>query len=81
MNKEISKNVEKLCVNCKYFICHWPDYPDEPINHSDYGKCRLFGETSLITGNTEYDYAKVVRSNPSQCGMSGTLFVRDPSKK
>lgn len=81
INKEMSKNVEKLCVNCKYFIRHWPDYPDEPINHSDYGKCKLFGEMSLITGKIEYDYAKIVRNNPSQCGITGNLFVRDDVKK
>lgn len=77
----MSKNVEKLCINCKYFIRHWPDCPDDPINNSDYGKCKLFGEMSLITKNTEYDYAKNVRNNPYQCGTSGNLFVTDYAKK
>jgi hypothetical protein len=80
----MSRNVEKLCINCKYFIGHLPDYPDDPINNSNnsnYGKCKLFGEINLITGKTEYDYAKIARNNPSQCGISGNLFVRDDVKK
>lgn len=80
LNKEISRTVEKLCVNCKYFIGHYPDYPDEPINHNDYGKCKLFGVMSLITGKTEYDFAKFVRKNESQCGETGKLFVRNDEK-
>jgi hypothetical protein len=80
LNKEVSRNVEKICVNCKYFIRHWPDY-DEPINNGDYGRCKLFGEINLVTGKTDYDYAKFVRNNESQCGESGKLFVKDDSKK
>jgi hypothetical protein len=77
----MNKNIDKLCVSCKYFIGHYPDYPDEQINHSNYGKCKLFGEINLITGKIQYDYAKFVRSEESQCGESGKLFVRDDAKK
>ena len=78
--KEINKNVEKLCLNCKHFIGHFSNLP---INHSIHGKCKLFGEIDLITGEIVYDHAKFVRSQEFQCGENGKLFVsrENDSKK
>ena len=75
MNKEIPQNI-KLCIHCKYFIGHWHDSPDKVIDHDKYGKCKLFGKISIITGKTEYDYAKIIRNNNSLCGENGKLFVK-----
>ena len=78
LNKDMSKNSEKLCINCKYFIAHWPD---EPIKNGDYGKCKLVGKMSLITGKIEHEYAKFVRNNESECGENGNLFVKNNDKE
>jgi hypothetical protein len=72
--KDTNKNFKNICINCKYFIKHWPDYPDEPQDNSNYGKCKLFGNLDLITGETTYNYAKSVRNDSTQCGTSGKLF-------
>ena len=72
--KDTNKNFKNICINCKYFIKHWPDYPDEPQDNSNYGKCKLFGNLDLITGETTYDYATLVRADSTQCGKSGKLF-------
>ncbi len=73
-SKNINKNFKNICINCKHFIKHWPDCPDEHIDNSNYGKCRLFGNLDLITGEATYDYAKFVRNDEFKCGISGKLF-------
>jgi len=75
LTKDINKNFDRLCINCKYFIKHWAPY-DEENDHTNYGKCKIFGEMNLITGDTTYDYAKLVRNDESQCGLSGKLFEK-----
>jgi hypothetical protein len=72
--KNINKNFKNICINCKYFLKHWPDYPDGRQDNSNYGKCSLFGNLDLITGEAAYDYAKLVREDSSRCGTSGKLF-------
>ena len=71
---DTNKNFKNVCINCKHFIKHWPDYPDEPQDNSNYGKCGLFGNLDLITGEATYDYARHVREDSSRCGTSGKFF-------
>lgn len=72
----IDKSVKhKLCIQCKHFMKDWSPY-GEDLDHANYGKCKLFGELNLITGDNKYEYAKFVRNNQSQCGISGTLFEK-----
>lgn len=75
LTKDINANIGRLCINCKYFIKDWSPYGEEP-DHFNYGKCKLFGELNLITGDNKYEYAKFVRNNEIQCGLSGKLFEK-----
>lgn len=74
--KDINKNFKNICIDCKYFIKHLPNYPNQESNNSDYGKCKLFGNLDLITGEATYNYAKSIRNDSSKCGTTGTLFER-----
>jgi hypothetical protein len=38
------------------------------------GKCNLFGEINIISGEVEYDYASLVRMSESKCGNKGKYF-------
>lgn len=81
LNKEMNQNVNKLCINCKYFINHFKSDPYDPYDYSNHGKCKLFGNISLINGEIEYDYAKCVRNNKSQCSEKGIYFVSHNNKQ
>jgi len=77
MKHNLIKNLNttiKTCIKCKYFINHLPDYPDEPQDNSNYGRCYLFCNIDVITGDKTYDYAKNARNDKSKCGLSGKLF-------
>jgi hypothetical protein len=64
-----------LCVNCIHFIQHQNNYPYDPVpDNSDYGKCKMFGEVDLITGDVQYDYAKDCRNNIRKCGINGSKY-------
>jgi hypothetical protein len=34
----------------------------------------MFGETNLITGEIEYDYASMCRHDNTKCGIDGKYF-------
>ena len=38
------------------------------------GRCRLYDKINLVTGEIEHEYASVVRSIDSMCGINGTHF-------
>ena len=65
-----------VCSNCLHFIEHKNNYPYDPIpNDERYGRCKLFGEVDLVTGEIEHDSAKNCRLTESQCGKSGSKFT------
>jgi hypothetical protein len=62
-----------LCINCKYFLEHKTNYPFDDIqDDSLYGKCSIFGEIDLVTGEKKYLYASTCRSCENLCGKNGT---------
>jgi len=70
-----------ICCNCVHFLEHKTYYPyDPPPDSKEYGKCKLFGQIDLITGDIEYDYAKKCRSDNTKCGKNGTNFEEIPKK-
>ena len=66
----IKNKNSKLCINCIHFIGDKMNYPDDTL----YGKCKMFGETNLITGEIEYDYASMCRHDNTKCGINGKYF-------
>lgn len=74
MGSVVNNTFIRPCINCKHFVKHYPDYPDEPINNTLYGKCELFSNVDLVTGHKTYDYANEVRSSESLCGVTGKYF-------
>ena len=64
------------CINCIHFIEHKTNYPyDDLSNDKKYGKCKIFGEKNLVTGEIEYNYAFESRKHQTLCGINGKYFV------
>jgi hypothetical protein len=64
------------CINCINFIGHTNNYPyDELPSDKLYGKCKKFGDNHLVTGLTEYDYAKNCRDDINKCGKNGSEYI------
>jgi hypothetical protein len=75
-NKDITKRLPKLCIDCKYFIGDNIRWPDESPDHTNFGKCKLFGKTDLVTGDIKYEYARLAREDDTMCGKRGKFFEK-----
>ena len=65
-----------LCINCIYFIKDHSNYLHESLEHDKkYGKCKLFGEKNLITGEIDYFYTSYCRADSKLCGINGTKYI------
>lgn len=54
-----------ICMNCEHVVL------------DEFGvRCKLFGSTNIITGETNYKSADILRKNESQCGIDGKFFSR-----
>ena len=58
------------CVDCVHFVEEKKF--NNPINMNQYGKCSIFGQKDVVTGQIQYEYALTCRNN--QCGVNGTFF-------
>jgi hypothetical protein len=56
-------------VTCVYCI-NSSGHPD----NLGMGKCKLFGNKNLVTGNIEFDYAYTSRIYAYDCGMDAKNF-------
>ena len=66
----------KPCVSCVHFIEDTSNYPyDPPANNEKYGKCKLFGEQNLISGNVHHEYAVWCRQDVNKCGIEGKHYI------
>ena len=71
-----------LCINCIYFIKDTNNYPyDPPPNDKQFGRCKIFGEKNMVTGEIEYDYAASSRIREDKCGISGKYFELKTDKE
>ena len=67
-----------VCSNCIYFIEHQNNYPyDFMPSDALHGKCKKFGEKSLVTGEIQYDLARTCRME-DKCGNVGRHFMEKP---
>lgn len=57
----------KLCKDCKFFIAHKEE-------------CALFGDTDLVNGKYDYNYAKNARNNNDKCGEEANFFEENNNK-
>ena len=74
MNRFYS-TVKPFCVKCLYFKPHTNNYPYDSIpSDSLYGKCRKFFDVDLVTGEVNYEYARVCRVD--KCGPDGKEFIK-----
>ena len=66
----------KSCAGCANFLEHSTVYPYDSLpNDEKYGKCKMFGEQNLVSGNIEYDYATWCRQDKYKCGIDGKYFT------
>jgi len=70
-----NKNV-KSCKTCLHFIEDKSNYPyDPPSNNEKYGKCKIFGEQNLVSGEIHPEYAVWCRHDNTKCGKEGTYHT------
>ena len=62
----------KLCKDCKFFLPTMYGGKFDIGRHM--GRCSLYGKINLVTGEIEHEYASIVRSMDSMCGINGTHF-------
>jgi len=58
------------CKNCYYFERH-----ELNKDNFDLGRCRMYGEKDIVSGEITYEYAVHCRKNDAQCGKEGIHFV------
>jgi hypothetical protein len=58
---------KKLCKDCKFFIANEK-------------QCMKFGNTDLVTGQQDYDYASSTRNNNHKCGEDAKYFEENNFK-
>jgi len=63
----IKNTTFKICKKCVYFI---EDKSDDTL----YGRCKIFGEQNIITGEVENDLASMCRYDNTKCGIDGKYF-------
>ena len=68
----ISSNVKNLdlpiCKECVHFI-------NSDVSGPEFGKCKLFGEKNMVTGEIEYSYAQLCRKDEMyRCGSPGFFY-------
>ncbi len=70
----VKKSTVKPCVECVHFIKDtiYGKY-DEPDDENN-GKCKIFSEINVVTGQIKHDYALQCRYDNSLCGMDGKHF-------
>jgi hypothetical protein len=68
----IKNKNSKLCINCIHFIEDKSNY--QPPDDTLYGKCKMFGEQNIITGEVENDLATMCRYDNTKCGINGKYF-------
>lgn len=62
-----------FCANCKHFIN--PSYANLPYtSYQSFGKCKMFGKNSIVTGEIIYDFAELCRNDESKCGEKGAYY-------
>lgn len=65
----------KSCKNCIYFLEHKTNYPYDSVpNDEKYGKCKIFGEQNLVSGEIHPEYAVWCRQDNTKCGKDGNYY-------
>lgn len=64
----------KICRTCKHFVPNTTVSKTEKDLQIAYGKCALFGEQNLVTGEVIYTSAAICRSYDLYCGREGKLY-------
>jgi len=64
------------CVKCVNYIQYKYSNPYDEIYETKYiiGRCSIFGEENLVTGQIEYENALISRIDESKCGKKGRYF-------
>ena len=72
--KMIQNGNVPVCRNCIHYLP--PEYgPFSSMN----GRCNLFGEKDIVTGEIEYHTARESRRHETKCGERGVFFQEEPN--
>ncbi len=65
-----------ICKKCLHYMVNDNQNPYEiGWKEEEVGKCQVFGEVNMITGEIEYDLANKCRKNESKCGKLGREYI------
>ena len=71
LKKNFIKNAElPVCRNCVNYI-------RDTNNDYNYGKCRLFGEKNIFSGNIRYTVVETARTDEDKCGKEGKHYFEE----
>ena len=63
------------CINCIHFIEHKTNYPYDYLpDNKNNGKCKLFGEKNIVSGEIDNLYALQCRTYDNLCGREGKHY-------
>jgi hypothetical protein len=65
-----SKVTNMYYPTCKTYVYFLPYY-QHPEKYYKLGKCKLFGNKNIVTGEIIYEYAAICRMNITPCNMTG----------
>ena len=70
------KNIEvKLCKNCVHFTNRTTNDDFGPlVDDISLGRCKLFGDINLVTGEMKYSLAQACRFDVAKCGIVARHF-------
>jgi len=72
--KQIITNIDiPSCRNCIYFTPSIGSYSYATAT----GKCFKFGNKNIISGQINYDYANLHRTDNKKCDNEGKYFIKD----
>lgn len=66
------------CISCaNYMENKYSNLYDEIYGSSNekFGKCVLFGDQHVVTGQVTYEDATVCRKNKMKCGLDGKYYI------
>lgn len=70
----------RICIGCENYVLKpnstTYDYYNKYVDHNTAGRCKLFGEKNMLSGETIYDYALDCRRDTNKCGIDAKHYTR-----
>jgi len=58
-----------ICKTCIHFL-----HEKRLSGSEEFGRCKLFGEKNILTGEIKYEYAELCRLSNNKCNITGNYY-------